>query len=111
VLLPNADVAVIPAEKLRDYLLDLGHKKGGSKAALLYRIGYRREDWSQLEEDIREQILPLEAEEVPAEGGRRFRVAGTLQGPDGSTPFRTVWSIDDEASPPRLLTAYPVRRL
>jgi hypothetical protein len=66
VQLPNIDRAVIPVEKLRDYLLDLDHRKGGSKAALLYRIGYRREEWKQLESDIREQLLPLEAEEVPA---------------------------------------------
>jgi hypothetical protein len=111
VQLPDADRAVIHVEELRDYLLDLGHRTGGSKATLLYRIGYRREEWRQLERDIREQLLPLEAVEVPAEDGQRFRVAGVLRGPNGSTPFRTVWLIEREGSAPRLLTAYPVRRL
>jgi uncharacterized protein DUF6883 len=91
VQLPDADRAIISVQKLRDYLLNLDHKKGKSKAVLLYRIGYQREEWRQLEEDIREQVLPLDAEEVPVESGRRFLIEGILRGPDGSTPFRTVW--------------------
>ena len=38
---PNADRAIIAAEKLTGYLLNLSHKRGGPKARLLLGFGYR----------------------------------------------------------------------
>ena len=37
--LPNAQNAVIAPEKLKDYLLNPTHKKGGTKARLLLALG------------------------------------------------------------------------
>jgi hypothetical protein len=39
--IPNADHAIIAIEKLRDYLLNAAHRRGGSKARLLLSCGYR----------------------------------------------------------------------
>ena len=36
---PNAQNAVIEKEKTSSYLLNLEHKRGGSKAVLLYSLG------------------------------------------------------------------------
>ena len=38
--IPNADAALIPPEKLRDYLLDEQHPIGGSKAKWFRSLGY-----------------------------------------------------------------------
>jgi hypothetical protein len=42
--LPGADRAVIAPGKLRDYLLNPDHKRGGSKAQLLIALGYSADD-------------------------------------------------------------------
>jgi hypothetical protein len=39
--LPNADDAVVPREKIQDYLLDLGHPIGGGKALFFLSFGFR----------------------------------------------------------------------
>ncbi len=40
---PNAERAVIEEEKLCDYLLNVAHRRGGSKAKMLVRMGYSPE--------------------------------------------------------------------
>jgi hypothetical protein len=46
--IPNGDKAVIASEKLRDYLLNPAHRRGGSKARLLLSMGYTAADWQRL---------------------------------------------------------------
>jgi hypothetical protein len=109
VRLPNADEAVIPREKLRDYLLSPEHAVGRFKAAFFASLGYTREDWSALEVDLRSQHLPLDAEEVKATGyGRKFTITGPMRGPSSSTAIVTsVWVVRSGEETPRFVTAYP----
>ncbi len=46
--LPNAQLATVPEPKITQYLLNLGHPIGGSKAALFLRHGFTVEDWRRL---------------------------------------------------------------
>jgi len=107
--LPSAEAAIIAPEKLRDYLLDPEHRRGGSKARLLHTMGYCQTDWSRLDSDIRSQHLPAEvAERQQNEYGEQFVIAAPLTGPNGRTVlFRSVWQIDLGAAVPRLITMYP----
>ena len=50
---PNADRAVITADKLTGYLLNVAHKRGGPKARLLLSLGYRSDNPHSLESDLR----------------------------------------------------------
>jgi len=46
----NADRAIIAADKLTGYLLNVSHKRGGPKTRLLLSIGYRADTpkrWSR----------------------------------------------------------------
>jgi hypothetical protein len=109
VLLPNHAEAIIAVGKTRDYLLDLEHDEGSSKARLLYRIGFRRDAYRELEAAIRELISQYDAIELPPRYGKvRYRVEGVLVGSDGSRRFRTVWVMDGNT--PFLATAYPMSR-
>jgi len=63
VLLPNADQAIIPAEKLRDYLLNPDHPNNGGKARLYAALCYTAANWEDLAEDLRQQHLRFDAEE------------------------------------------------
>ena len=82
--IPNADQAVIPTEKLRDYLLSPRHPVGRFKAAFFASLGYTESDSGRLEHDLRTQHVALEAEEVaPSKYGRKFVVGGPITGPEG----------------------------
>src|SRR3990172_7745763 len=92
---PNADKAIIPPEKLRDYILSPNHPVGRFKADFFTELGYSAENWEVLERDLRKQIFSQDAEEV--EGfpyGRKFVVTGSLTTPAGKiVQMTTVWVI------------------
>jgi len=82
VTLPNGDRAVIAAEKLRDYLLNLAHRKGGPKAKLLTAMGYRPDEWQRLEADIRAAHVGAAVDRVSDNDyGSRYEVVALLTGP------------------------------
>jgi len=107
--LPNAENAIIAPEKLRDYLLNALHRRGGSKAKLLLSMGYQIHQWQQLETDLREQHLTADVEESEEnEYGTSYAITAGLNGPGGSTfLFRSIWQIDIGTDCPRLITMYP----
>lgn len=107
--IPRADRAIIAPEKLRDYLLNPLHRRGGPKARLLISLGYRPEDWAQLERDLRLQHLTREVTAVSrAEYGVRFEIVAPLLTPTGArVDFRSVWQIDQGSDVARLITLYP----
>lgn len=107
--LPNADRAVIAPDKLRDYLLNPGHRRGASKAKVLLSLGYRAEDWQRLEADLRRQHASADvAATLETEYGVRYEIAVSLAGPNGRTArLRSIWQIDTGTDCPRLITMIP----
>lgn len=107
--LPNAANAVIAEEKIAAYLLDVTHRRGGSKARLLYSLGYNSQNWQQLAHDIRLQHLVTDViEQRDTAWGRRFDIVAPITGPTGDTLlFHSVWQIDLGSEFPRLITMYP----
>jgi hypothetical protein len=107
--IPNADKAVIAADKLRNYLLNVAHRRGGSKARLLVAMGYRADDWQRLEADLRTHHVPAEVDcETDNEYGKRYEIVAPLPGTRGQPGvFRSVWQIDTGTDFPRLITMYP----
>ena len=89
--------AIIAVEKLRDYLLNPGHHRGGSKARLLISLGYTAENWQQLETDLRFQHIPCEVgETVETNWGTRYEIVAPLVGPTGkSVNLRSLWQNRD----------------
>lgn len=53
VKLPNAELAVIDAAKVRDYLLSESHPVGRFKAAFFKGLGFRADRWQDLESALR----------------------------------------------------------
>jgi hypothetical protein len=51
--LPAAQLAIVEAAKIRDYLLSLEHPVGRYKASFFTALGYTREDWQRLEAAFR----------------------------------------------------------
>src|SRR5262245_42177299 len=108
-MLPNADRAVIAQSKVRDYLLNVEHKRGGSKARLLASMGYNSSNWQRLADDIRQNHVGAEVvETVETEYGPQYTIVAPITGPVGRTVmFRSVWQVDLGTDFPRLITMYP----
>jgi len=107
--IPNANAAVIAAEKLRDYLLNPEHPHGGPKAIMLLGMGYLADDWLLLADDLRDQHLTQKVARIEQNSyGTQFVIVAELQGPIGDpVMFRSVWQIDIGTAVPRFITMYP----
>ena len=101
------DNSLIVPEKLTQYLLVL--KKRNDKSKWLAQTGYRLENWSQLEKDLRVQILSLEA--IATESthyGQMYEIRGDLTGPTGTNlAVVTVWMTEVATGMTKFITMYP----
>ena len=106
--IPKATEAVAKIEKVRDYLLNLDHPEGKSKAALFESLGYTRSRWSRLANDI--STIARSAPEYSVEStafGVKYIASGVIGLDHERTGIvLTVWIIEGDR-PPRLVTAYP----
>lgn len=103
---PNADRAIIPEAKLREYLLN-PRGRSPSQARLFAGLAYTAENWRLLDADIRSQHLTQDAREVQRNAfGRRWRIEADLRGPAGVARIRTTWIILNGTDVPRLTSAY-----
>jgi hypothetical protein len=107
-LLPNAKRAEITFEKLAVYLMDINHPKNGGKAGAFEALGYHKENWERLAEDLREQHLNQDAIVVETNPfGVKYAIIAVLHGPTGSDNIKSMWQIDHDKDYPRFITAYP----
>jgi len=100
--------AVIAPAKLTSYLLVW--REVDDKSKFLAQAGYGQENWQQLEADLRNQILPLEA--VQSDEANRFgdvyEIRGILSGVNGvNLAVVTIWMIEYETQQTKLITLYP----
>jgi hypothetical protein len=108
VVLINRNAAVIPAEKLRDYLLSPTHPIGRYKPTFFRTLGYDQSNWQVLGGDLR-SLLSLDAEQLDVtKYGRKYAVTASITGPNGRlAEIVSVWIILAGEEMPRFVTAYP----
>ncbi len=108
--IPSFESALVPREKVADYLLSETHADGRHKAAFFVRFGFAREDWETLAEALRQHAATHEVarvEESPF--GVRYVVEGIINTPGGRAPLvRSVWFVQDGEEVARFVTAYPL---
>ena len=107
--LPNADKAIIPLQKLRDYVLSTSHPVGKFKAAFFQNLGYTSDNWQQLEADIRSIIKSNDAAiGEKTEYGLKYEVRGIITGSNHQfAEIVTAWIILNGEYNPRFITTYP----
>lgn len=107
--LPNANKAIIPPEKLRDYILSFTHPVGKFKAAFFQNLGYNSDNWQQLEADIRSIIKGNDATAgEKTEYGLKYEVRGIITGKNlQAAEIVTAWILLNGEYNPRFITAYP----
>ena len=106
--IPNANRAIVADAKVRDYLLNLSHPDGGSKAVWFHSLGYSRENWIQLANDL--VAIARECDDFDIEFssfGVKYKTSGMIGRPSNRPGLVfTVWIVEDD-DPPRFVTAYP----
>ncbi|MGY6528704.1 MAG: DUF6883 domain-containing protein [Cyanobacterium sp.] len=107
--IPNFHRAIIEKSKITDYLLNINHKRGSSKAKMLLNYGYSPDNWQQLELDIRKFHLSAEVyiiKETPY--GIRYEIISEILTPiNKKLLLKSVWQIDQGLEIPRLITMIP----
>lgn len=107
--LPNADRAYVDPRKTLDYLLSFDHPAGRYKAALLFNLGYSRERWARLREDL--LAIGRIADDVVSHRtpyGHKYVTTGTLTSPTGQRRrVVVVWIILSGEDFPRFVTLVP----
>ena len=108
--LPNVEAAIIPPNKLENYLLNLGHPIGGGKAKFFLHFGFRRENWQALANAFQSHARLNPAAKSTADAdGVVYLVEGPLETPSGRKPrVRAVWLIGTGELAPRFISAYPL---
>lgn len=94
---------------MRDYLLSPEHPVGRFKAAFFAALGYSREDWRRVQQDLEGMARSDDATLGQASAfGQKYEVSATLIGPSGrQARVATVWIVLAGEDFPRLVTAYP----
>jgi len=111
VKIPNAARAHIPREKLQDYVLAETHAVGRFKAKFFRALGYGRDQWRALRDDILSLLENEAVEKELTEYGQKYEVRGTIQGPSGKrAEVVSAWIILDGEDYPRFITVYPGER-
>lgn len=106
--IPNADRAHIPREKLQDYILSETHAVGRFKAKFFRALGYGRDEWRALRDDILSLLENEAVEKDLTEYGQKYEVRGIIQGPSGKrAEVVSAWIILDGEDYPRFITVYP----
>ena len=99
--------AIITEEKIKEYLLSF--RKRNDKSKWLSKVGYKLEDWQRLAEDLRTQLLSLDAvimEETKY--GQMYEIKGVLTGPNGKTlSVCSIWMKEYESKSIKFITMFP----
>jgi len=101
------DDSIISPEKITEYLLKW--QPDNDKSQFLARAGYSSGNWQRLLEDIRTQILAIEAELIRKTAyGDLFRIRGKLLGPNRvSIRIITVWMAEYASRQTKFITLFP----
>ena len=96
--------SVIARDKVFRYLLVFRAK--GDKSKLLARAGYDLSNGEQLIEDLRAQILPLDAMPTErTEHGQFYEIRGSLTGPNGHTlHIVAIWMTEHLSGATKFIT-------
>ncbi|MEW5983122.1 MAG: DUF6883 domain-containing protein [Acidobacteriota bacterium] len=97
-------------KKLYGYLLSVHHPTGRFKARFFASLGYRVDQWHELQADLRDLARDCEAHALggPTAYGQKYAIRATLKGPNGqSSVVVSVWLVRKGEDFPRLVTAYP----
>lgn len=99
--------ALIAKTKASEYLLR--HRDEDDKSGFLLLAGYTLENADQLVNDLRTQLLPLDAVFLgQTEYGAKYQIRGVISGPNGRLlRVVSIWMKEDATGMTKLVTLFP----
>ena len=99
----------INRQKISDYLLNVNHPDGGTKAKLLISLGFDINNASVLENMITKHATGNDVSKVIATPfGEKFLVEGIIETPSGKfLQIRSVWVKESKEELLKFVTLYP----
>jgi hypothetical protein len=109
--LPDPHAAFVEERKIRLYLLNVDHPKGGPKAVYFLARGFTLAAWEIMRDALIQQgVSNPVVRMVDHPFGKRYTVECSCLTPDGSNPcIRSVWEVSPDDERPRLITAHPFK--
>jgi len=106
--MPYHESAIVPREKVTDYLLSPTHPRGSMKARWFNALGYSVEN----PDELIDALATVARSEVDStentQYGIKYKITETIFGPNGrSAELRTIWILPPDSKEPRIVTAYP----
>ncbi len=108
--LPYRKNAIVPLEKLTEYILSEIHVVGKLKAKFFRAAGFNETNVSILEKSLINIALTEKVKDIVVSvHGKKYIVDGKIQTPNGKIiQLRTVWILEPNQKTPRFITTYPV---
>jgi hypothetical protein len=106
--MPNGQQAIVPNEKLLDYLLNEEHEERPGYA-VLFRIllGINRSNFEVLKAALLRAAAVEEAiAGKPSPYGQKYEIRFEMTGPRGTYTIVSIWLIEGDSDAPRLITAF-----
>lgn len=110
VRLPDCECALVEQKKVVEYLLNLAHPDGQSKAKFFLGRGFSVSQWQSMRDALAVQgSRNLVTKVTSHPWGSRYQVDCNCPTPDQMNPcIRTIWEVATVGACPRLLTAHPL---
>ena len=108
--LPNRENAVVPFEKLPEYVLSETTRDGKAKARFFRHFGYEQANAHLLLADLLSLARTYPVIEIgTTRHGVKYLIDGAIRTPIGRPiRLRTVWIMEPNRLTPRFVTAYPL---
>lgn len=108
--LPHHQRAMVPRDKIVQYLLSPTHDQGRHKWAFFTAFGFNAQRWEELAAALRRHANYEVADTEHTPFGTRYAIEGIIETPDGRSPrIRSVWFLSPDEEVPRFVTAYPLK--
>ena len=107
--LPGAERAIVPQEKVRDFLLSTANPRTKGKAAFFQALGFQVSDWQALRSALLGIASSGDANPgQKSEFGTNYEVRATIAGPAGrQAVIKTIWIVEAGDDQPRFVAAHP----
>lgn len=111
--LPNYQNSIVEDKKIIEYLLNLSHKIGASKANFFYKFGFTLDNIELFRNSILNHAVNREIETFKEdEYGKIYTLVCSFETPDFRNPcIKSVWIVNKGEECPRLVTAYPEKEV
>jgi len=108
--LPDFFELHIEKEKITEYLLNIRHPDGMSKANFFMNFGFTKENWKLFSVNLIKMCYIYEIQDQENTNyGTKFIFEGKINTPDGRNPeIKTIWFVPKNDNIAKLVTAYPL---